>query len=75
VKTILALERGVIPPNTNFEQLNPQIDAEFFNHRFPIKNTPWPKMADTRRASVNSFGFGGSNCHAVLEAADTYFHR
>ncbi|RYO87630.1 hypothetical protein DL762_004174 [Monosporascus cannonballus] len=31
VKTILALERGVIPPNTNFETLNPQIDADFFN--------------------------------------------
>jgi hypothetical protein len=27
----LAIERGVIPPNANFENLNPQIDAEFFN--------------------------------------------
>ena len=31
IKTILALEKGVIPPNTNFELLNPNIDAEFFN--------------------------------------------
>lgn len=29
IKTILALEKGVIPPNANFERLNPRIDAEF----------------------------------------------
>ena len=31
VKAILAVEKGIIPPNTNFEKLNPEIDAEFFN--------------------------------------------
>lgn len=29
IKTILALERAVIPPNTNFVRTNPRIDAEF----------------------------------------------
>lgn len=29
---------------------------------------PWPKVP-LRRASVNSFGFGGSNAHVVLEEA------
>lgn len=27
----MVLEKGVIPPNTNFERLNPDIDAEFLN--------------------------------------------
>lgn len=31
IKAILAVEKGIIPPNTNFEKLNSQIDAEFFN--------------------------------------------
>lgn len=31
IKAVLALEKGVIPPNTNFECLNPEIDDEFFN--------------------------------------------
>ena len=31
IKAILAVERGIIPPNANFEQLNPKIDAEFFH--------------------------------------------
>ncbi|TGJ79407.1 hypothetical protein E0Z10_g9360 [Xylaria hypoxylon] len=75
VKVIMALERGIIPPNTNFETLNPQIDAEFLNLSFPTKGVPWPKTAEIRRASVNSFGFGGSNCHVVLDAADGYLHH
>ena len=57
VKTVLALEKGIIPPNANFESLNPRIDADFFNLRFPVDNVAWPTGADRiRRASVNSFG-------------------
>lgn len=29
IKTILVLEKGIIPPNANFEQVNSKIDAEF----------------------------------------------
>lgn len=28
IKAVLVLERGVIPPNTNFEKLNPKIEGE-----------------------------------------------
>ena len=31
IKTIMVLEKGIIPPNANFERLNPRIDAEFSN--------------------------------------------
>jgi 3-oxoacyl-(acyl-carrier-protein) synthase len=31
IKTIMVLEKGIIPPNANFESLNPKIDAEFLN--------------------------------------------
>jgi hypothetical protein len=27
----MILENGIIPPNANFESLNPKIDAEFLN--------------------------------------------
>lgn len=27
----MILEKGIIPPNANFESLNPKIDAEFLN--------------------------------------------
>lgn len=31
IKTILALERAVIPPNANFRRINPRIDAELLH--------------------------------------------
>ncbi|KAF2807319.1 ketoacyl-synt-domain-containing protein [Mytilinidion resinicola] len=68
IKTILTLERGVILPNTNFEKLNPAIDAKALNITFPRESTPWPHDG-LRRASINSFGFGGSNSHTVLDDA------
>ena len=35
--------------------------------------TLWP-TSDLRRASINSFGIGGSNCHVVLDDAYHYMH-
>ena len=29
IKAVLILEKGVIPPNANFEKVNPKIDTEF----------------------------------------------
>ncbi|EDN96866.1 hypothetical protein SS1G_01792 [Sclerotinia sclerotiorum 1980 UF-70] len=68
IKTILALEKGVIPPNANFEKLNPKIDAKKLNLAFPQECIPWP-VDGLRRASINSFGLGGSNAHVVLDDA------
>ena len=31
IKTILVLEKGVIPANANLEQVNPRIDSESLN--------------------------------------------
>jgi acyl transferase domain-containing protein len=71
VKAILALEKGVIPPNTNFEKLNPNIDSEFYRLYFPQECIQWPKD-EIRRASVNSFGFGRANAHVVLDDSGSY---
>jgi 3-oxoacyl-(acyl-carrier-protein) synthase len=29
IKAVLVLENGIIPPNANFEKLNPKIDADY----------------------------------------------
>ncbi|KAF2490386.1 reducing type I polyketide synthase [Lophium mytilinum] len=71
IKSILALEKGVIPPNTNFVNINPQIDTEYLNIKFPLQPTKWPTKG-LRRASVNSFGFGGTNAHVILDDALHY---
>ncbi|CAG8942939.1 unnamed protein product [Penicillium salamii] len=72
IKTVLALERGIIPPNsTNLQNLNPRIDDEFFNMKFSQASLPWPSEG-LRRASVSSFGYGGSKTHIVLDDAFHY---
>ncbi|KAI0813402.1 putative polyketide synthase [Xylaria sp. FL0064] len=71
IKTILVLEKGLIPPIANLEQLNENIDADFLNLKFPQAPISWSKPG-LRRASVNSFGFGGTNSHAVLDDALHY---
>ncbi|KAK3324427.1 putative polyketide synthase [Cercophora scortea] len=68
IKTILALENGVIAPNADFRRLNPKIDADFLNLKIAADVVPWPSPG-LRRASVQSFGFGGSNSHVVLDDA------
>ncbi|KAJ5733817.1 hypothetical protein N7493_002603 [Penicillium malachiteum] len=72
IKSIMVLEKGIIPPNTNFEKPNPRIDL--LNIQFPLKAMPWPTPG-LRRASVNSFGVGGSNAHVVLDDALNYLHE
>ncbi|PVI01618.1 hypothetical protein DM02DRAFT_590921 [Periconia macrospinosa] len=68
VKAILVLEKGIIPPNALFDDLNPKIDAEFYNLKVPDKSVLWPSVG-LRRVSINSFGFGGSNAHVILDDA------
>ncbi|KAI1138716.1 hypothetical protein F5Y05DRAFT_403935 [Hypoxylon sp. FL0543] len=70
LKCIFILERGIIPPNALFEKLNPKINAKANNFQFeiPTSSVPWPTKG-LRRVSVNSFGFGGSNGHIVMDDA------
>lgn len=58
------LERGFIAPNCNFERANPNIPLDEWHLKVAQKVRPWPR--DKKYISVNNFGFGGSNAHAVL---------
>lgn len=71
LKTILSLENGVILPNVNFEHANPKLRMNDWHVKVATKATPWPTRG-LRRASVNSFGYGGSNCHCIVEDAENY---
>ncbi|EDN95526.1 hypothetical protein SS1G_11404 [Sclerotinia sclerotiorum 1980 UF-70] len=71
IKTILILEKGVIPRNIWFEKLNPEILADEWKLKFPTDTMAWPKEG-LRRASVNSFGYGGANAHVIVDDAYHY---
>ncbi|HEY9303576.1 MAG TPA: type I polyketide synthase, partial [Mycobacterium sp.] len=70
VKTVLALQHGVVPQNLHFTRLPDeiaQIDTKLF---VPRANTPWPTNGGhSRRAAVSSYGLSGTNVHAILEQA------
>jgi len=70
IKTALAVERGLIPPSLHFETPNPGIPFEKLGLRVNDRLSSWPDRG-VARAGVSSFGFGGTNCHAVLEAVGT----
>ncbi|KAL6717587.1 hypothetical protein ACLMJK_005502 [Lecanora helva] len=74
IKAIMILETGVMLPNTNFESRNKRIDTEFLKISLPLNCLPWPTDG-LRRISVNSFGFGGSNSHVILDDAFNYLRR
>ncbi|KAK2024963.1 putative polyketide synthase [Colletotrichum zoysiae] len=68
LKTILCLEKGIIPGNPTFLDPSPKIDFEKLRLWTSRKATRWPTVP-FRRASVNSFGYGGSNAHVIVDEA------
>ncbi|KAF9887406.1 hypothetical protein FE257_010261 [Aspergillus nanangensis] len=70
LKTSLALQHCEIPPNLHFHQLSSTVAPFYKGMQVPTRAIPWPTVPEgaPRRASVNSFGFGGANAHAILES-------
>jgi acyl transferase domain-containing protein len=67
IKATLCLEHRTIPPNLHFETPNPNIPFDDLRLRVPTACEPWPDGEMPALAGVNSFGFGGTNAHVVLE--------
>ncbi|KAI0502734.1 hypothetical protein F5B22DRAFT_640677 [Xylaria bambusicola] len=69
MKVVLSMEAGEIPPSIGIEVLHPSIDLTGAGVEVVRQVIAWPKHR-LRRASINSFGFGGANGHAILESYD-----
>ncbi|CAG8983017.1 hypothetical protein HYALB_00010143 [Hymenoscyphus albidus] len=65
--TALMLERGFILPNYDFKKGNENIPFTKWHLKVPISQRPWP--LGKKYASINNFGFGGTNAHVVMERA------
>lgn len=74
LKVLSAFKKGKIPGNLHFESLNPAI-GDIAGLELPTTECEWPSTfiegcGHVRRASVNSFGYGGTNGHVILESFD-----
>ncbi|WP_372405427.1 SDR family oxidoreductase [Streptomyces luteireticuli] len=68
LKAVLALHHKVLPPTINAERPHPALHMEASPFYLSTRTRPWVRPGATpRRASVSSFGFGGSNFHVTLE--------
>jgi len=56
--SILAIDRGVLPPTINYEEPDPECDLDYIPNE--------SREADVRTAVSNSFGFGGHNATVVF---------
>ena len=74
IKVTLALENGLIPPTIGIKNINPNLKLHERNVEVVTKLTQWPQVS-VPRASINSFGYGGSNAHAILEAAGAHVRK
>jgi 3-oxoacyl-[acyl-carrier-protein] synthase II len=62
VFTVLALERGRLPPTINYEEPDPACDLDY------VPNVA--RASDAKVALSNSFGFGGANACLVFRRWD-----
>ncbi|KAH7305590.1 hypothetical protein B0I35DRAFT_471642 [Stachybotrys elegans] len=71
LKASLAIQNRMIPPNMLFSELNPTVAPFYDRLEIPTGQArQWPQVTpgSPLRASVNSFGFGGTNAHVILES-------
>ncbi len=65
IKTALLLHHGEVPRNLHFKNPNPDIDFTKWKLRVPVVTEKLTK--ENTLAGINSFGFGGTNAHAILQ--------
>ncbi|XLS30264.1 SDR family NAD(P)-dependent oxidoreductase [Flavobacteriaceae bacterium M23B6Z8] len=66
IKTALCLYNNKVPANLHFNNPNPALDYENSILRVP---TTMQELSDSNNtyAAINSFGYGGTNAHALLK--------
>ena len=67
-KATLALHNKILPPTLKVDQPNPRLNIGETPFYINTEARPWVRGSDhPRRASMSSFGFGGTNFHVALE--------
>ncbi|HET6706997.1 beta-ketoacyl synthase N-terminal-like domain-containing protein, partial [Amycolatopsis sp.] len=68
IKVALALHHRQVPPHLHFRDPSPHVDWDALPVTVPTELTKWA-AGGPRLAGLSSFGFSGTNAHAVLAEA------
>jgi acyl transferase domain-containing protein/surfactin synthase thioesterase subunit/acyl carrier protein len=68
IKVVLAIRHKMLPPSLNFKNPNPAIAFDELKIQVQNELGQWPTSnGEKLRAGINSFGWGGTNAHTVIE--------
>ncbi|KAE8371950.1 hypothetical protein BDV26DRAFT_298321 [Aspergillus bertholletiae] len=66
IKAVMSVQKGILPPQTNLKTLSSRVNwSEGIRVVQDVED--WPRSGTPRRASVCSYGYGGTVSHGIIE--------
>ncbi|GLA55100.1 type I Iterative Polyketide synthase (PKS) [Aspergillus niger] len=72
IKAILITERGMIPATRGVVNPSKAIKWDEWQVQVPTEAVPFPRELPVCRVSINSFGYGGTNAHVIVEGTESF---